>query len=311
VFTGAQPLPSGQALWHLLQTSDQFFPTGGFAFSHALEMYVAAGLVYDRATCQRLFIDLFNHAMGPTDLVFCAHAHRLAAGPDDADVKLSSLVDLDCLLAATKVPRELRLESQHIGRSFLRAAMALSPSPLSQSFWQQVQRGASPGHHAAAFGLVAHELGSPETTAVLAATKVPRELRLESQHIGRSFLRAAMALSPSPLAQAFWQQVQRGASPGHHAAAFGLVAHELGSPETTAVLAYLYTVASSLVAAAVRLVPLGQSDGQRLLHELQPCCLELVQRYAHLTPEDAWNGAPGLDIRSMQHERLYSRLCRS
>ncbi len=242
MFTGAQPLPSGQALWHLLQTSDQFFPTGGFAFSHALEMYVAAGLVYDRATCQRLFIDLFNHAMGPTDLVFCAHAHRLAAGPDDADVKLSSLVDLDCLLAATKVPRELRLESQHIGRSFLRAAMALSPSPLSLSFWQQVQRGASPGHHAAAFGLVAHELGSPETTAVLA---------------------------------------------------------------------YLYTVASSLVAAAVRLVPLGQSDGQRLLHELQPRCLELVQRYAHLTPEDAWNGAPGLDIRSMQHERLYSRLCRS
>ena len=242
MFTGAQTLPSGQALWHLLQTSDQFFPTGGFAFSHALEMYVAAGLVRDRVTCQRLFTDLFEHAIGPTDLVFCAHAHRLAAGPEAADVKLSSLIDLDHLLAATKVPRELRLESQHVGRSFLRATMALSPSRLTQAFWEQVQQGEAPGHHAVVFGLVAHELELPENSALPA---------------------------------------------------------------------YLYTVAASLTAAAVRLVPLGQSDGQRLLHELQPCCLELVQRYAHLTPEDAWNGAPGLDIRSMQHERLYSRLCRS
>lgn len=242
MLAGAQTLPSSQALWHLLQTSDQFFPTGGFAFSHALEMYVAAGLVHDRASCRQLFVDLFTHAIGPTDLVFCAHAHRLAAGPEAAGAKLSSLMDLDHLLAATKVARELRLESQHVGRSFLRATMALSPSRLTRAFWEQVQQGEAPGHHAVAFGLVAHELGVPENSALPA---------------------------------------------------------------------YLYTVAASLTAAAVRLVPLGQSDGQRLLHELQPNCLDLTQRYAHLSPKDAWNGAPGLDIRSMQHERLYSRLCRS
>ena len=88
----AQTLPSSQALWHLLQTSDQFFPTGGFAFSHALEMYVAAGLVHDRASCRQLFADLFTHAIGPTDLVFCAHAHRRAAAPESPDAKLSSLI---------------------------------------------------------------------------------------------------------------------------------------------------------------------------------------------------------------------------
>ena len=36
-------VPKGQELWHLLQMSDQFFPTGGYAFSHALETYIAAG----------------------------------------------------------------------------------------------------------------------------------------------------------------------------------------------------------------------------------------------------------------------------
>ena len=235
--------PSGaQVLWHLLQTSDQFFPTGGFAFSHALEMYTAAGLVRDRVTCQQLFVHLFNHSIGPTDLVFCARAHRLAAGPDAVDARALALAKLDLQLAATKVPRELRLESRHLGRSFLRGVMALSPPPLVQEFRNRVQQGQTPGHHAVVFGMAAHELGMPESTALSA---------------------------------------------------------------------FLYAIAAGLAAAAIRLVPLGQSDGQRLLHDLQPYSARLVEQFAHMDPEDAWSGTPGLDIRSMQHERLYSRLCRS
>ena len=46
---------------------------------------------------------------------------------------------------------------------------------------------------------------------------------------------------------------------------FGLVAHGLGLDQESTLLAYLYTVLTGLVAAALRLVPLGQSDGQRLL----------------------------------------------
>ena len=232
----------GQVLWHLLQTSDQFFPTGGFAFSHALEMYTATGLVHDRLTCQQLFVHLFNHSIGPTDLVFCARAHRLASGPEAVDARASALVRLDLQLAAMKVPRELRLESRHLGRSFLRAVMALSPPPLVEEFRNRLQQGETPGHHAVVFGMAAHELGMPESAALPA---------------------------------------------------------------------FLYTIAAGLAAAAIRLVPLGQSDGQRLLHDLQPCCARLVERFAHMDPEDAWSGTPGLDIRSMQHERLYSRLCRS
>ena len=242
VLNSPQTLAGGQVLWHLLQTSDQFFPTGGFAFSHALEMYAAAGLVRDRVTCQQLFIHLFNHSIGPTDLVFCARAHRLAAGSGAVEAKLSALAELDLLLAATKVPRELRLESRHLGRSFLRGVMVLSPPPLVQEFRNRVQKGAIPGHHAVVFGMAAHEFGLPESSALPA---------------------------------------------------------------------FLYAIASGLAAAAIRLVPLGQSDGQRLLHDLQPYCARLVQRFAHIDPEDAWSGTPGLDIRSMQHERLYSRLCRS
>jgi urease accessory protein len=234
--------PSGQELWHLLQMSDQFFPTGGYAFSHALETYIAEGLVHDRASCYRLLANLCWHTLGPCDLVFCAHAYRLAAGAGTALDRLTALVEHDHLLAASKVPRELRQESQHTGQAFLRAAMALEPSPLVQAFWEQVQRGATPGQHALVFGLVAQGLG----------------LDIEST-----------------------------------------------------LLAYLYTVLTGLVAAALRLVPLGQSDGQGLLHELAPLSRELIAQFGELQPADVWSTVQGLEIRSMQHERLYSRLYRS
>ena len=120
-----------------------------------------------------------------------------------------------------------------------------------------------------------------------------------------------MALEPAPLVQAFWAQVQRGATPGHHALVFGCVAQHLGCDMESTLLAYLYTVLTGLVAAALRLVPLGQSDGQRLLYELAPLSRELIAQYGELQPEEAWSSTPGLDIRSMQHERLYSRLYRS
>jgi urease accessory protein len=228
---------ASQQLWHLLQISDQFFPTGAYAFSHALETYVALGLVPDRASCHRLLEQLCYNALGPCDLVFCAQAFRLATTQN-----LPAIVELDQLLTAFKVPRELRLESRHTGQAFLRAAMSLHPPPLVVSFCQQVQQDLSPGHHAVAFGLVTQGLGLQEDSALLA---------------------------------------------------------------------YLYNVTAGLVAAAVRLVPLGQTDGQRLLHALAPTLLEVMQVYRRLTPEEAWSCMPGLDIRSMQHERLYTRLCRS
>jgi urease accessory protein len=232
----------GQELWHLLQITDQFFPTGGYAFSHALETYIAEGIVHDRASCHRLLENLCWHAIGPCDLVFCAHAYRLTASADITQDTLMALVACDHLLAAYKVARELRQESQHTGQAFLRAAMALEPAPL---------------------------------------------------------------------VRAFWAQVQCGATPGHHALVFGLVAQYLGCARGSTLLAYLYTVLTGLVAAALRLVPLGQSDGQRLLHALAPLSRDLIAQYGELQPEDAWSSLPGLDIRSMQHERLYSRLYRS
>ncbi len=233
----ADILPTGHALWSLLQISDQQFPTGAYTFSHALEPSVQEGLVHDRASCQQLLTTLCTNALGPCDLVFCRAAYRHARGGD-----VAALTALDRLLTAHKVARELREESQHTGKAFLRASLALTSAPL---------------------------------------------------------------------VAAYFQAIQEGHTPGHHAITFGLVAQGISLPEESTMHAYAYNVIAGLVAAAVRLIPLGQSDGQRLLHDLAPTLIEVIQRYRNLTPDEAWSCTPGLDIRSMQHERLYSRLFRS
>jgi urease accessory protein len=236
---GENPTPIDMALWRLLQISDQLFPTGAYAFSHALETYVDRDIVHDRATCQQLFEALCEHALGPCDAVFCRHAFRAAA-----QAHMARLLELDRLLTASKVTRELRLESEHTGQAFLRASLTMQPSPLVEGFYWHASR-------------------------------------------------------------------QRQDTPGNHAIAFGLVAQSLGLSETCAVQSYLYNVVAGWVAVAVRLVPLGQMEGQRLLYDLTSRLGDIMQRYRDLDPADTWSNVPGLDIRSMQHERLYSRLFRS
>ena len=234
---GGETAPIDEALWRLLQISDQLFPTGGYAFSHALETYVDQGVIRDAAACLQLFEALCEHALGPCDAVFCRHAFRAAAREE-----MARLMALDQLLTASKITRELRLESERTGQAFLRASLAMLQAPLTEAFW-----------------------------------------RACAQH----------------------------QTPGNHAIAFGLVAQRLELSEASTVQSYLYNVVAGWVSVAVRLIPLGQMEGQRLLYDLTSGLGEIMQRYRDLDPEDAWNNMPGLDIRSMQHERLYSRLFRS
>jgi urease accessory protein len=97
--------------------------------------------------------------------------------------------------------------------------------------------------------------------------------------------------------------------PQTYPAAFACAALGLG-PEDT-VTAYLWVWLENQVMAAVKLVPLGQTAGQRLLLDLGPGLPAIAQRALEL-PESEWSSmAPGLAILSSRHETQYSRLFRS
>ena len=74
---------------------------------------------------------------------------------------------------------------------------------------------------------------------------------------------------------------------------------------------YLHAFASNLVSAAVRAVPLGQTEGQRVLASLLPLCHQIAQDTQGATLDDLSSTAFLSDIAAMQHETLQPRIFRS
>lgn len=96
-----------------------------------------------------------------------------------------------------------------------------------------------------------------------------------------------------------------------HTAAHAWLSARRGIPSQTGLTIYVWSWVEAQVAAAVKIVPLGQRDGQRLLHQAR-AWIDTAVRVANNTPlEDAATAAFGLTILSARHETQYSRLFRS
>ena len=75
-----------------------------------------------------------------------------------------------------------------------------------------------------------------------------------------------------------------------------------------ALTAFYYNTATNIVTNCVKMIPLGQLDGQKLLFEAQKWIIELVEKADSLSENDIGRSSVGFELRAMQHERLYSRL---
>ncbi len=93
------------------------------------------------------------------------------------------------------------------------------------------------------------------------------------------------------------------------AVALACAAHEtlLGS----ALHAYFHGFAANLVSAGVRLIPLGQTDGQRAVAALEPSVAAASAQATEIPLDRIVAAAPRIDLASMHHETQYSRLFRS
>ena len=145
--------------------------------------------------------------------------------------------------------------------------------------------------------------------AELAAAFAPsKERYLETTAQGRAFIEATGAAWPCAALDrlaAIWD----GAIAYPVAVAVAAAGH--GIAVDAALNAYLHAVTANLISAGVRLIPLGQTDGQRLLAAFEPVVAATVAR-ALATPLDQAGGAAfRADIASMRHETQYTRLFRS
>lgn len=96
-----------------------------------------------------------------------------------------------------------------------------------------------------------------------------------------------------------------------YSVAVGHAARRLGLPlEETATL-YLQAFAANVISAGVRLIPLGQTDGQRITADLLPRAAALAAAAIAAPLDDIGGLAVGADLAAMLHETQYSRLYRS
>lgn len=140
------------------------------------------------------------------------------------------------------------------------------------------------------------------------AVKLPREMRQASQKLGTRLLKIFQPFCDNALANQYREAIQKRQLSGHYCLAFGQYACILQIPKAEALTGFYYNAAVGMVTNSVKLIPLGQQDGQAILFSLHTLIQELVGKT--MQPDRGLIGlcCPGFDIRSMQHETLYSRL---
>lgn len=145
----------------------------------------------------------------------------------------------------------------------------------------------------------------------LEAMKCVPEFRAASRQMGRQTLRVAAGLGDDAVLGELARLVEEGLAPGHHAVAFGGTLGRSGADAERAAAAYLYSTVALLVGAGLRLIALGQLDGQRVLAALRPLVARLAAVAATRSVDDMWSFNPGLELAGLRHAALDMRLFRS
>lgn len=140
------------------------------------------------------------------------------------------------------------------------------------------------------------------------AVKLPKEMRQASQKMGTRLSKLFSSLIKDVFAQKLFEAIDESNEVIHYSVAFGLYACLSDISKIEMLTGFYYNMVAGMVTNSVKLVPLGQGDGQEILFSLHPLINELAEN--SLAPDKELIGlcCTGFDIRCMQHERLYSRL---
>ncbi len=171
------------------------------------------------------------------------------------------------------------------------------------------------GHIDAALLVAAWRAAQADEPAVLdqvaqlaAAWRGTAETALETMQQGTSFTSITATAWPDAGFAGF---AARHGGRLAHPVAFGAAAGFQRVPLLASVIAWLAAFAANLVSAGVRIVPLGQTDGQLATAALQPIVEAAAQAALAADLDDLGTASPMLDLLSMRHETQYTRLFRS
>ncbi|MEP3045342.1 MAG: urease accessory protein UreF [Roseibium sp.] len=151
------------------------------------------------------------------------------------------------------------------------------------------------------------------------ALQPSRERHLETSAQGTAFIEAIHAswipATVSPASQIFAlltdRETKNVPKQWPCPVALGLVTAMHDIPEEASISSFLHAFTANLISVAVRAVPLGQNNGQKVLAALEPVIFSVTREALEAGLDDLGTSTFLADIASMAHETQYSRLFRS
>jgi len=137
------------------------------------------------------------------------------------------------------------------------------------------------------------------------------EMALESSAQGQAFLSTVRAAWPDPALDGWCRQLDTMARGPAYPVAVGLASAIAGIPLPATVPGFLHATAANLVSAGVRLIPLGQTDGQRVIAGLEQVIHRAATTALESTREAIGSAASMIEWTSARHETQHTRLFRS
>ena len=219
----------------LLQINDAAFPIGSYTHSYGLETYIQKNLVKNSNDVYEYIKSNAKTNFLYTELLAAYKAYEFAE-----ENNLSKILELEEMIDASKIPKEIRTASEKLGSRFIKTVSSLDVKYESNIFNEYIKK-------------------ENEGTRI-------------------------------------------------HSSAYGVFCFSVGIDKIKAMEGYLYAYVSASIINAVKLIPLSQNEGQKILYNCYKFFDEIIDMLPNLDIKDLCLSTPGFDIRCMQHEALYSRL---
>ncbi|MDQ0315081.1 urease accessory protein UreF [Amorphus orientalis] len=316
-------------LYRLMAWLSPSYPVGAFTLSHGLEWVVEDGVVADADRMVSWVGDVLAHGAGRQDAILLAAAYRarrteLSAarvdppGPDHSGdgVPAADPVSAhsgDVGTAIDPIAAHSRSGDPGYPPPSAHSRESGNPGPhdgpLHNSPWIPAFAGMSGGNGKGGVPVADSDQkaeAAPSLAEIIelaAALNPSLERRTETLSQGDAFRKISADAWPASLP---WPD-----GPLAYPVAVAIAAADHRVDLAAVLVAYLHAFAANIVSAGVRLIPLGQTDGQRAIVRLEPAIAALAEEAAGSTLDDLGGCALLADIASMRHETQYTRLFRT
>lgn len=147
-----------------------------------------------------------------------------------------------------------------------------------------------------------------ELDDIMTASKSPKEIRLASIKLGSRFIKTLKNCELKLNKNYFNEYFDTQYANKHHCIAYGVLCRAADIDIKIALNTFLYAQCSAMITNCVKTVPLSQSAGQKMLYDSFDLMEKIINDVLIMDEAYLCASAPAFDIRSMEHEKLYSRL---